>query len=100
MVDVAALCAELIAFDTTNFGEGRSHAGFDAAGRRTFVEGKHALLDGLHRRFMDEAARCERVLLMREGKLVADASPDELRQQTGEDDLEQAFLVLAEKEAA
>ena len=49
---------------------------------------------------MDEAARCERVLLMREGKLVADASPDELRQQTGEDDLEQAFLVLAEKEAA
>ncbi len=49
---------------------------------------------------MDEAARCQRVLLMREGKLVADASPDELRQQTGEDDLEQAFLVLAEREAA
>lgn len=49
---------------------------------------------------MDEAARCQRVLLMREGKLVADATPDELRQQTGEDDLEQAFLVLAEKDAA
>ncbi|MEO6470985.1 MAG: ABC transporter ATP-binding protein [Aeromicrobium sp.] len=49
---------------------------------------------------MDEAARCERVLLMREGKLVADATPDDLRAQTGEDDLEQAFLVLAERQAA
>lgn len=49
---------------------------------------------------MDEAARCDRVLLMREGALVADATPDELRAQTGEDDLEQAFLVLAERQAA
>lgn len=49
---------------------------------------------------MDEAARCERVLLMREGRLVADATPDELRAQTGEEDLEQAFLVLAERDAA
>lgn len=49
---------------------------------------------------MDEAARCDRVLLMREGVLVADATPDELRTQTGEDDLERAFLVLAERQAA
>ncbi|MBC7597142.1 MAG: ABC transporter ATP-binding protein [Kineosporiaceae bacterium] len=49
---------------------------------------------------MDEAARCDRVLLMREGKLVADATPDELRAQTGEDDLEKAFLVLAERQMA
>ena len=49
---------------------------------------------------MDEAARCDRVLLMREGAFVADATPDELRAQTGEDDLEQAFLVLAERQAA
>jgi len=45
---------------------------------------------------MDEAGRCDRVLLMREGRLIADATPDELRAETGQDDLEQAFLALAE----
>jgi ABC-2 type transport system ATP-binding protein len=45
---------------------------------------------------MDEAGRCDRVLLMREGRIIADATPDELRRDTGEDDLERAFLVLAE----
>ena len=45
---------------------------------------------------MDEAARCDRVLLLREGQLIADATPDELRRRTGQDDLEQAFLALAE----
>lgn len=49
---------------------------------------------------MDEAARCDRVLLMREGALIADATPDELRVQTGHDDLEEAFLTLAERSAA
>lgn len=48
---------------------------------------------------MDEAARCERVLLLREGRLIADATPDELREQTGQHDLEQAFLTLAEAAA-
>lgn len=49
---------------------------------------------------MDEAARCDRVLLMREGHLIADATPAELRAQTGEEDLERAFLALAESSAA
>jgi ABC-2 type transport system ATP-binding protein len=48
---------------------------------------------------MDEAARCERVLLLRDGRLVADDTPDGLRRHTGQDDLEQAFLVLAEQAA-
>lgn len=60
-------------------------------------EGKTILVSS---HVMDEAARCARVLLMREGKLVADGTPAELRAQTGEDDLERAFLVLAEKDAA
>ena len=49
---------------------------------------------------MDEAGRCDRVLLMREGELIADATPDELRSAAGTNDLEQAFLVLAERRAA
>ncbi len=49
---------------------------------------------------MDEAGRCDRVLLMRDGGLIADATPDELRSLAGTDDLEEAFLVLAERNAA
>jgi ABC-2 type transport system ATP-binding protein len=48
---------------------------------------------------MDEAARCERVLLMRDGRLIADDTPDGLRGRTGSDDLEEAFLALAEAKA-
>jgi ABC-2 type transport system ATP-binding protein len=43
---------------------------------------------------MDEAARCERLLLMREGEVLADDTPDGLRGATGTADLEQAFLRL------
>ena len=43
---------------------------------------------------MDEAARCERLLLMREGRVLADDTPDGLRGATGTADLEQAFLRL------
>jgi ABC-2 type transport system ATP-binding protein len=43
---------------------------------------------------MDEAARCQRLLLMREGTVLADDTPDGLRTATGTDDLEQAFLRL------
>jgi ABC-2 type transport system ATP-binding protein len=49
---------------------------------------------------MDEAARCDRLLLMREGRLVADTTPDELRERTGEQEMEAAFLRLIETEAA
>jgi ABC-2 type transport system ATP-binding protein len=45
---------------------------------------------------MDEAARCDRLLLMREGELVAQTTPHELRESTGEDDMEAAFLRLVE----
>ncbi|GAB3278017.1 ABC transporter ATP-binding protein [Actinocorallia lasiicapitis] len=49
---------------------------------------------------MDEAARCERLLLLRDGRLLADQSPDELRERTGTDDLETAFLRLITEVAA
>jgi ABC-2 type transport system ATP-binding protein len=48
---------------------------------------------------MDEAARCERLLLMREGRLLADDTPERLRGTTGEPDLERAFLHLINDEA-
>ncbi len=47
---------------------------------------------------MDEAARCERLLLMRDGRLLADDTPDHLRATTGEPDLERAFLHLIKNE--
>ena len=49
---------------------------------------------------MDEAERCDRLLLMREGRIIADGTPGEIRTQTGADDIEQAFLHLVEAAAA
>jgi ABC-2 type transport system ATP-binding protein len=49
---------------------------------------------------MDEAGRCDHLLLMREGRLLADLTPAELRERTGEEDMEQAFLRLIEREGA
>lgn len=44
---------------------------------------------------MDEAARCDRLLLMRDGRLVADDTPAGLMQRSGTRDVEEAFLQLA-----
>lgn len=46
---------------------------------------------------MDEAERSDRLLLMREGRIIADGSPDEIRARTGAADIEQAFLSLVEQ---
>ena len=46
---------------------------------------------------MDEAARCDRLLLMRDGALVADTTPEDLRERTGEQEMESAFLRLVER---
>ncbi|TDD82125.1 ABC transporter ATP-binding protein [Actinomadura rubrisoli] len=43
---------------------------------------------------MDEAGRTDRLLLMREGRILADGTPEALRTRTGADDLEEAFLQL------
>jgi ABC-2 type transport system ATP-binding protein len=48
---------------------------------------------------MDEAAECDRLLLMRDGSLLADTSPQELRERTGEADLGRAFLAVIEAAA-
>ncbi len=50
---------------------------------------------------MDEAGRCDRLLLIREGELIADDTPAAVRAAAGTDDLEDAFLrlVLAQESA-
>ena len=49
---------------------------------------------------MDEAERCDRLMLMREGRIIADGSPDEIREKTGSDDIEAAFLAIVAEDAA
>ncbi|GAA2467147.1 ABC transporter ATP-binding protein [Winogradskya humida] len=49
---------------------------------------------------MDEAGRCDRLLLIREGRLVADDPPAAIRAAAGTDDLEQAFLTLIKEASA
>jgi ABC-2 type transport system ATP-binding protein len=44
---------------------------------------------------MDEAARCDYLLFMREGRFLAEAAPGQILERTGASDLEQAFLRLA-----
>ncbi len=49
---------------------------------------------------MDEALRCDRLLLLREGRLVADTTPEGLLASTGTSDPDAAFLALIERETA
>jgi ABC-2 type transport system ATP-binding protein len=62
-----------------------------AASGRTLLVSSHV---------MDEAARCERVILLRGGRLVAQDTPAGLLARTGQDNLEQAFLTMAEEEGS
>ena len=55
-----------------------------------------ALLVSSH--VMDEAANCDELVLLREGDILARATPDELRARTDTDDLAEAFLRLIERE--
>lgn len=59
-----------------------------AAGGTTLLVSSHV---------MDEATRCQRLLLMREGRILADDTPAALLRRTGTDDIETAFLDLVER---
>lgn len=48
---------------------------------------------------MDEASRCDRLLLIREGAILADDTPDGVRRRAGTDDLDRAFLTLVQQRA-
>ncbi len=49
---------------------------------------------------MDEAERCHRLLLMREGEVLADDTPDALRTRTDSETVEEAFLHLVDEAKA
>lgn len=65
---------------------------------RALAEAGTTLLVSSH--VMEEAARCDRLLMMREGRLIADDTPAAVRARTGTDDLEQSFLRLIRAEEA
>jgi ABC-2 type transport system ATP-binding protein len=76
--------------------------GLDPVLRRDLWRLFHELADGgatllISSHVMDEAGRCDELLLIRDGRLVAQDSPARLRSRTGEEDLELAFLALAER---
>jgi ABC-2 type transport system ATP-binding protein len=56
-----------------------------AAGGTTVLVSSHV---------MDEAGRCDRLLLIRDGDLIADDTPDAVRAAAGTNDLDAAFLHL------
>ena len=57
-----------------------------------------ALLVSSH--VMDEADRCDALLLLREGRLLASATPAELRARTGSERLDEGFLRLVDEAEA
>jgi ABC-2 type transport system ATP-binding protein len=65
---------------------------------RHLAERGHSLVVSSH--VMDEATRCDRLVLLRDGHVLADVTPAELLQQTGTPDADAAFLALIDAEAA
>ena len=65
---------------------------------RHLAERGHSLVVSSH--VMDEATRCDRLVLLREGRVLADVTPDELLARTGAPDADAAFLALIDAEAA
>jgi ABC-2 type transport system ATP-binding protein len=49
---------------------------------------------------MDEAERCDQLLLMRDGEILAQDTPAAIKQGAGADDVESAFLSIVEEVAA
>lgn len=62
------------------------------------ADGGAAVLVSSH--VMDEAERCDRLLLMRDGAFLADGTPAEIKEKAGADDIEQAFLRIVRGAAA
>jgi ABC-2 type transport system ATP-binding protein len=62
---------------------------------KRLADGGATLLVSSH--VMDEAERCDTLLLLREGRLLASGSPADLRSRTGAEGLDEVFLRLVEE---
>jgi ABC-2 type transport system ATP-binding protein len=79
--------------------------GLDPVLRRDLWQLFHALAGGgttllVSSHVMDEADRCDTLLLLRGGALLAQGTPAELRTTTRAENLDEAFLRLVERETA
>jgi ABC-2 type transport system ATP-binding protein len=79
--------------------------GLDPVLRKDLWETFHRLADQgaavfVSSHVMDEATRCDRLLLMRDGRIIADDTPTALLEKTGAGDIETAFLDLVAKAAS
>jgi ABC-2 type transport system ATP-binding protein len=63
---------------------------------RHLAERGHSLVVSSH--VMDEATRCDRLVLLREGQVLADVTPEGLLARTGAADADAAFLALIDAE--
>ncbi|HEX6249732.1 MAG TPA: ABC transporter ATP-binding protein [Nocardioidaceae bacterium] len=75
--------------------------GLDPVLRRDLWQLFHSLADQgaavlVSSHVMDEAERCDRLLLMRSGRILVDDTPAELLERTGEPSVEHAFLSLVD----
>lgn len=61
---------------------------------RQLAAGGRALLVSSH--VLDEARHCDKLILLREGRTVAQLTPSELVARTGTDDMDEAFVRLIE----
>lgn len=78
-------------------------AGVDPAARRNFWRAIHELAQGgttvlVTTHYMDEAERCDRLGMMSLGHLIALGTPAQVAQQVGGKTLEDAFIILQEKD--
>jgi ABC-2 type transport system ATP-binding protein len=79
--------------------------GLDPVLRRELWTAFHGLADAgttvlVSSHVMDEADRCDFLILLREGRILATGTPGELRARTGATDLDAAFLALVDSAAA
>ncbi|HMA40701.1 MAG TPA: ABC transporter ATP-binding protein [Gemmatimonadales bacterium] len=78
-------------------------AGVDPAARRNFWQAIHDLAHGgttvlVTTHYMDEAERCDRLAMMSLGHLIALGTPAEVAAQVGGRTLEDAFIILQERD--
>jgi drug efflux transport system ATP-binding protein len=78
-------------------------AGVDPAARRNFWQAIHDLAHAgttvlVTTHYMDEAERCDRLAMMSLGRLIALGTPAEVAAQVGGRTLEDAFIILQERD--